>query len=276
MLTHRKTRWLRVTIVRVVTPPGVLCTPDLMIAVPLRGGELIPVPPLGPMAHHPGRARTHPGQPRVPFPPAGAGLSRQPRAILGPGDVVPRLFGGGGDAWVRPRMVNPPGEGVPSGVTPVTLGQPLTPRMGGGELLPVLVDPAYGGSSGSDTAPSMASMSGALALVHIEDVPPPAGEASLQMFERLALRTQDLVTVALTAFGPGQAQSLAPSILETFDTSLSHADVVEHLHLLWAMRRKVAAQVRETLLLGELRREPPGAVLHELLDLTSLYTRDTD
>jgi len=173
-------------------------------------------------------------------------------------------------------MVNPPGEGVPSGVTPVTLGQPLTPRMGGGELLPVLVDPAYGGSSGSDTASSMASVSGALALVRIEDVPPPAGEASLQMFERPALRTQDLVMVALTTFGPGQAQSLAPSILKTFDTSLSHADVVERLHLLWAMRREVAAQFHETLLLGEVCREPPGAVLHELLDLTSLYTRDTD
>jgi len=138
---------------------------------PAAGGEPISVPPLGPMTHHPGRARTHPGQPRVPFPPAGFGLSRQPRAILGMGDVVPRLFGGGGDAWVRPRMVNPPGEGVPSGVMPVTLGQPLTPRMGGGELLPVLVDPAYGGSSGSDTAPSMASMRGALAMVRIEDVP---------------------------------------------------------------------------------------------------------
>ena len=42
------------------------------------------------------------------------------------------------------------------------------------------------------------------------------------------------------------------------------------------MRCEVAAQFRETLLLGEVRREPPGAILHELLDLTSLYTRDMD
>ena len=148
--------------------------------------------------------------------------------------------------------------------------------MGGGESLPALVDPAYGGSSGSDTAPSMASMRGALAMVRIEDVPPPAGEASLQMFERPALRIQDLVMVALTAFGPRQAESLALSILETFETQLSHTDVVERLHFLWAMRREVAAQVRGTLLMGEVRREPPGVVLHELLDLTSLYTRETD
>jgi len=72
----------------------------------------------------------------------------------------------------------------------------------------VLVDPAYGGSSSSDTAPSTASMRGAMAAVNLEDTPPPAGDAPLQMFERPALHTEDLVTVALTAFGPGQAQSL--------------------------------------------------------------------
>ena len=127
---------------------------------PMAGEEPITVPPLGPMTHHPGRARTHPGQPRVPFPLMDPGLARQPRAILGPGDAAPRLFCGRGDVWVRPRLVNPPGEGVPSGVAPVTLGHPLTPRLGGGGPLPVLVDPAYGGSSGSDTAPSMASMHG--------------------------------------------------------------------------------------------------------------------
>jgi len=121
---------------------------------PMAGEEPITVLPLGPMTHHPGRARAHPGQPRIPFPLMDPGLSRQPRAILGPGDAAPRLFCGGGDAWVRPRLVNPPGEGVPSGVVPVTLGRPLAPRLGGDEPLPVLVDPAYGGSSGSNTAPA--------------------------------------------------------------------------------------------------------------------------
>jgi len=42
------------------------------------------------------------------------------------------------------------------------------------------------------------------------------------------------------------------------------------------MRREVASQVWEVILLGEVRHEPPGTVLHELLDLTELYTRDTD
>jgi len=69
---------------------------------------------------------------------------------------------------------------------------------------------------------------------------------------------------------------LVRSILETFDTPLSPADVAERMHLLWAMQREVAAQFREILLLGEVRREPPGVILHELLDLTSLYTRETD
>jgi len=115
-----------------------------------------------------------------------------------------------------------------------------------------------------------------MAAVDLEDAPPPVGEPPLQMFDRPALRPEDLVTVALTAFGPGQSQTLAPSILETFDTQLTQAEVAERLHLLWAMRHEVAAQVRETLLLGEVCREPPGTVLHELLDLTVLYTRDTD
>jgi len=82
--------------------------------------------------------------------------------------------------------------------------------------------------------------------------------------------------VGRTAFGPGQAQALAPSILETFDTQLTQAEVTERLHLLWLMRREVASQVPEIILLGEVRHEPPGAVLHKLLDLTELYTRDTD
>jgi len=186
------------------------------------------------------------------------------------------MLSGGGDAWSRPRLIHPPGEGVPGGVAPVVLGRPLTLHLGPAEPLPVLVDPAYGGNSSSNIAPSTSPMRGAMAAINFEDPPPPASKASLQMFERPVLRPEDLVTVALTAFGHGQTQTLAPSILETFETQLTHAEVVERLHLLWAMRREVASQVREILLLGEVRREPPGVILHELLDLTSLYTRDTD
>ena len=97
----------------------------------------------------------------------------------------------------------------------------------------------------------MSSMAGALADVHLEDAPPPVGDASSQMFNNPALLPSNLVTIAQTAFGPGQAQRLAPSIVESFDTGLSSVDVTERLHLLWSMRRDVATQVREIILLGQ-------------------------
>ena len=42
------------------------------------------------------------------------------------------------------------------------------------------------------------------------------------------------------------------------------------------MRRDVASQVREIILLGQVRQEPPAVILNELLDLTELYMRETD
>ena len=41
------------------------------------------------------------------------------------------------------------------------------------------------------------------------------------------------------------------------------------------MRREVATQVRDIILLGQACREPPGAILLELLELAEQYTEDT-
>jgi len=143
---------------------------------------------------------------------------------------------------------------------------------------PVLVDPSYGGDSSvsSDVAASAFSALDALANVALEDIAPPVGDPTPQMFARPVLQPENLVTIARTAFGPGQAQMLAPSILDGFNTQLTQAEVTEHLQLLWMMWREVASQVSEIVLLGQVCHEPPGAVLHELLDLTDLYTRDTN
>jgi len=119
-------------------------------------------------------------------------------------------------------------------------------------------------------------MLGAMAGVRLEDVPPPAGESSPQMFNNPVLQPENLITVARTAFRPGQAQRLAPSILGSFDTPLTQAEVIERLQLLWSMRRDVATQVRDVILLGQVRQDPPAVILNELLDLTELYTRDTN
>jgi len=96
------------------------------------------------------------------------------------------------------------------------------------------------------------------------------------MFNNPVLQPENLITVARTAFGPGQAQRLAPSVLDSFKTQLTQADVTERLQLLWLMRRDVASQVQDIILLGQMRQEPPAVVPNELLDLTELYTRDTN
>jgi len=119
-------------------------------------------------------------------------------------------------------------------------------------------------------------MLGAMAGVGLEDAPPPASKASPQMFNNPMLQPGNLITVARTAFGSGQAQRLAPSILENFDTPLMQMEITERLHLLWSMRHDVATQVRDIILLGQVRQEPPAIILNELLDLTELYTRDTN
>ena len=110
----------------------------------------------------------------------------------------------------------------------------------------------------------------------MDDIAPPAGDSIPQMFARTVLQPENFVTVARTAFGPGQAQWLAPSILDSFDTQLMQAEVTKRLQLLWLMQCEVDSQVCEIVLLEQVRHEPPGALLHELLDLTELYTRDTD
>ena len=40
------------------------------------------------------------------------------------------------------------------------------------------------------------------------------------------------------------------------------------------MRREVASQVRDTILLGHVRRQPPEVILHELLELAELLASD--
>jgi len=122
----------------------------------------------------------------------------------------------------------------------------------------------------------MSSVAGALEGMHLGDAPPPTGEATTQMFNNPPLSPDNLVTIARMAYGHGQALRLASSTVDTFDTDFTVTDLIERLLLLWMMRRDVASQVREIILLGQVRQEPPVVILNELLDLSELYMRDTD
>jgi len=104
---------------------------------------------------------------------------------------------------------------------------------------------------------------------------PSTGYAILPAPVRPVLTLSNLVTIARSAFGPGQTQLLVPSIMSGFATALTPAEVTDRLQLLWLMRREVATQVRDIILLGHVHQEPPGAVLLKLLKLVEQYTSDT-
>jgi len=74
------------------------------------------------------------------------------------------------------------------------------------------------------------------------------------------------VLIARSTFGLAQIQLLVPAILAGCATTLTHDEVVERLQLLWLMRREVASQVRDVILLGQARCEPASMVLSELLE----------
>jgi len=91
---------------------------------------------------------------------------------------------------------------------------------------------------------------------------------------RPTLQARDVVNVARSTFGVEEAQLLVPSILRNFETQLTSTELAERLQWLWLMRREVASQVRDTILLGRVRRQHPEAILRELLELAELLASD--
>ena len=91
---------------------------------------------------------------------------------------------------------------------------------------------------------------------------------------RPTLADKDLVMIALSTFGLNQLQLIVPAIVAGCETPLTLDEVSDRLQLLWLMRREMANQIRNTILLGLTRREPAGVVLSELLKLANHYTED--
>ena len=58
------------------------------------------------------------------------------------------------------------------------------------------------------------------------------------------------------------------------DDDLTSTELAERLQWLWLMRREVASHVRDTILLGRVRRQRPEAILCELLELAELLASD--
>jgi len=91
---------------------------------------------------------------------------------------------------------------------------------------------------------------------------------------RPILQARDAVNVARSTLGMNEAQLLVPSILCNFETHLTSTELAERLQWLWLMRREVASQVRDTILLGRVPRQRPEAILRELLELAELLASD--
>ena len=217
-----------------------------------------------------GRARPSLGHMRPPFPLLDPSQLSYPQEATGLSAVPQVGPSSTGSAWPRPQAIAAAVGGISSGTTMPAMGvsRPPVPSPSDEGPRPVLVDRSYGGNSSvsSDAAVSASSALGALANVALKDIPPPAGDPTPQMFDQPVLLPENLVMVARTAFGPGQAQILAPSILESFETQLTQADVTERLQLLWMMRREVASQVREIILLGRC------AMSHQVPSCMSCWT----
>ena len=127
---------------------------------------------------------------------------------------------------------------------------------------------------GDEMEPQSPVSSGTDSVFEQMTLPPPPQVAQPTMV-RPILAPRDLVTIARSTFGIAQTQILVPAILEGFVTTLTGNEVAERLQLLWLMRRDVASQVRDILLLGQARREPAGLVLMEVLDLVEQYIENT-
>ena len=77
-----------------------------------------------------------------------------------------------------------------------------------------------------------------------------------------------------SVFSREDAQALVPTILRTFATSLSAADLTERLEWLWLMRRDVATRARGAALRGHLLRRPDDRTLSDVIRLLEMFAAD--
>ena len=77
--------------------------------------------------------------------------------------------------------------------------------------------------------------------------------------------------IARSTYGMGRNDMLVSAIMISFTTSLSHEEVAARLQLLWLMGRDNANHVRDTILLGQARRDSASLVLAELLHWAEPY-----
>ena len=88
------------------------------------------------------------------------------------------------------------------------------------------------------------------------------------------LQPRDVVLAANSVFSRDDAQALVSTILHTFATPLSAADLTEHLEWLWLMRRDVATCARDAALRGHLLHRPDERTLSDVIRLLETFAAD--
>jgi len=101
---------------------------------------------------------------------------------------------------------------------------------------------------------------------------PPVPDTTLHA--RPTLHPRDVVLAASSVFSCEDTQSLVPTILSTFVTTMSTAELTDHLEWLWLMRTDIATRTRDAALRGHLLRQPSERTLSELIRLLEIFAAD--
>ena len=90
------------------------------------------------------------------------------------------------------------------------------------------------------------------------------------------LQVRDVISAANSASSRAEAQALVPTLLCTYATNLSAAELTERLNWLRRMRRHVAAHVLDVAVRGRLLHRPDERTLSEVMRLLETYAADSD
>ena len=93
---------------------------------------------------------------------------------------------------------------------------------------------------------------------------------------RRTLQPRDVIRAANSVFSRADAQALVPTLMSTYATGLSAADLTERLEWLWLMRRDVTLRALDVALRGRLLHRPDERTLSEVIRFLETFNADFD
>jgi len=93
---------------------------------------------------------------------------------------------------------------------------------------------------------------------------------------RRPLQPRDVISAAHSASSRAEMRAIVPTLLSTYATNLSAADLTERLNWLRRMRRDVAARVLDVAVRGRLLHRPDERTLSEVIRLLETFAAESD